>query len=409
MLSKSVIKSASCRTSNHLFIWVVAVVMLLQAMASFGQNVHQLSYNNSSWADTNLTAVAGGAGAQFIGVTAFSTSPNNDLHVFYIASSDSHIHQLTYKADLFGLWVWADEDVTVEADGMVASTSYQAPLSGFAIGNAQYVYFCGNDLRMHEYSYGDGGNWSWVDRNLSTLSGGGTSANCPDSPNYNGLVAFATTNGQRHVFYQQGFGSSAIYQLILKGSSWSVENETQATGGAEGDGTWMAGFAIANAQYVFFEAPNGDIHEYSYGAGGKSAWVDTDVTATSGGVESDTGNSNGVAAMVVPGTTQLEVYYYAGSSDLHQMTFENNKWTDENLSGPAPYLMAQIAAVVTTPNNQLHVYYAGDSGIYQKYYNGSDWSSGKLTGDSPLGGYLAGGTSSFTMGNLQYVYYISQQ
>jgi hypothetical protein len=46
---------------------------------------------------------------------------------------------------------------------VVADRTVSVPISGFALGNTQYVYFCGSDDDVHEYSYGDGGNWSWVD------------------------------------------------------------------------------------------------------------------------------------------------------------------------------------------------------------------------------------------------------
>jgi hypothetical protein len=366
---------------------------------AFGQHLHQLYYNNSNWTDTDLTSLVGGPYPAQVGITAFNTTPNNALHVFYVSNSDSHIHELFYNGSF-----WSDADLTAASGGVTAVTStFSAPNSGFALGNAQYFYFCGSDDAVHEYSYGDGGNWNWVDRNLNALVGVGA-PNC--SAFSNGLVAYATLgNSQRHVFFQPDGGSSDIYQLVLKGSAWYVEDETGMTHGAKGDGTWMAGFAIGNAQYAFFEDPKGRIHEYSYGAGGKWNWVAKNLTAVTKGGTSRTSSYTGVAAFVIPGTSQMEVYYGTSYFDMHQMTFQNKKWTDADIGGPGPVYQSQIVGFATTPNDQFHVYHqsepGGQFGVYQHYFNGS-WSSQQLSN-----GLTEGGLTGFAIGNLQYVYYIS--
>jgi hypothetical protein len=285
---------------------------------------------------------------------------------------------------------------------VVADRTVSVPISGFALGNTQYVYFCGSDDDVHEYSYGDGGNWSWVDRNLNALVGGGA-ANC--SMFSNGLIAYATPkNSQRHVFYQPSFGPNDIYQLALKGSSWYAEDETLATHGAKGDGTWMAGFAIGNAQYAYFEDEKGNIHEYSYGDGGNWNWVDKNLTAVTKGPKSATYLLAGVTAFVIPGTLRKEVYYGTSSFDLHQMTFRNKKWTDTDIGGPGPQYQSQMVGFATTPNDQFHVYeesIAGGQGVYQLYFNGS-WSSQELASVATVGGM-----TGFAINNLQYVYYMT--
>jgi hypothetical protein len=49
---------------------VLAVSFALLAASAFGQHVHQLLYNNSDWADTDLTYLTGGPDARPYGVTA---------------------------------------------------------------------------------------------------------------------------------------------------------------------------------------------------------------------------------------------------------------------------------------------------------------------------------------------------
>jgi len=397
---KEQLNSSSYRTSTRLFVFVLGLTLALCTVPAFGQHVHQLYYNNSTWTDTDLTSLAGGPSPAQVGITAFNTTPNNDLHVFYVSNSDSHIHQLYYNGSS-----WTDSDMTAATGGVTAITNtFSAPSSGFALGNAQYLYFCGSDNAVHEYSYGDGGNWNWVDRNLNALVVGGGAPNC--SAFSNGLVAYATPgNSQRHIFYQPSSSSSDIYQIVLKGAAWYGEDETVMTHGAKGDGTWMAGFAIGNAQYAFFEDVKGRIHEYSYGAGGNWNWVDKNLTGLTKGGKSDTSSLTGVAAFVIPGTSRIEVYYGTSYIDVHQMTYQNHKWTDADIGGPGPVYQSQIVGFATTPNDQFHVYHesepGGYYGIYQQYFNGS-WSSQELAS-----WFTIGGMSGFAIDNMQYVYYIT--
>jgi hypothetical protein len=401
MIGKEKRNSTSYPTSNRLFAWVLGLMLGLFALPAFGEHVHQLYYDNSNWTDTDLTSLTGGPSPAFVGMTAFNTTPNNDLHVFYISYSDSHVHELFYNGSS-----WVDADITSATGGVPAATSwFLVPISGFALGNAQYVYFCGNDDDVHEYSYGDGGNWNWVDQNLNALAVGGGAANC--STFSNGLVAYATPgNSQRHVFYQPSSGPNDIYHFVLKGSAWYVEDETLTTHGAKGDGTWMAGFAIGNAQYAYFEDAKGNIHEYSYGDGGNWNWVDKNLTKLTKGPKSALQLQTGVTSFVIPGTSRKEVYYAANPFfDLHQMTFKNKKWTDTDIGGPAPLSSSQMVAFATAPNDQFHLYeqvVAGGNGVDQLYYNGS-WSSQQLVSVLTAGG----GTTGFAIGNLQYVYYIT--
>jgi hypothetical protein len=214
-----------------------------------------------------------------------------------------------------------------------------------------------------------------------------------------------------------GNGDGSIYQLYFNGSTWSNQNLTQITKGkpATGGG-WMSGFARGNYQYVYFLSSVGDpltytghVHEYSYG----NKWVDRDWTVAAHGALADTAYSNGTAAFLVPGTTQKEVYYseFSGNGDIrniHQMTFQNSKWTDTNLSevtgGAGPTFGNQMVGFATQGIDQLHIYLVPDDGfVHQFYYNNQTWSEQIL----PSVGAAGGGMAGFAVGNLQHVYYIS--
>jgi hypothetical protein len=72
-----------------------------------------------------------------------------------------------------------------------------------------------------------------------------------------------------------------------------------------------------------------------------------------------------------------------------------------------------MVAFVTTPNNQFHIYYVPTSSeppsgteVYQLYYSGSSWSVEDLTGGTGNADYTAG-MAGFAIGNLQHVFYMS--
>ena len=93
------------------------------------------------------------------------------------------------------------------------------------------------------------------------------------------------------------------------------------------------------------------------------------------------------------------------------MTFQNNIWTDTNLSGvtggaggAGPTFGNQMVGFAMQGNDQLHVYLVPDDGfVHQFYYNIHTWSDQIL----PSVGVAEGGMAGFAIGNLQHVYYIS--
>jgi hypothetical protein len=216
------------------------------------------------------------------------------------------------------------------------------------------------------------------------------------------VLAFAgSSNNQRFVYYgvpgvdSKGDGVTEIEQLYFNGSTWSNENVTQAIKGTQAESYLaISGFAIGNDPYLFFTGSDQHLHEYS----NVNGWTDLKV------------NNNTVygvpAAYVIPGTTQMEVDYFAFSNrDLHQLTYAKGKWTNIDLSSIAnSSLYSTIVGFATTPNDQLHVYAVGSNNdVDQLYFNGSTWSYQTLPSvPNRENGPLAG----FAIGNLQYVYYL---
>ena len=96
-----------------------------------------------------------------------------------------------------------------------------------------------------------------------------------------------------------------------------------------------------------------------------------------------------------------------GQQQVHQLLYDNSNWTDQNLNGSQSISNGPVAAFLTTPNDQPHVYFLATNGhVHQHFYNGVSWSDDDLTALS--GGSAASGqVSGFSVGNYQYVYYVS--
>jgi len=366
------------------------------SLPAFADHIHHLWYNNSTWQDRDLTALThGGIATSYGGIAAFYTTPNHQLHVYYVDNNAQHVHQLYDNGK-----TWSDEDLTAVTGG---PTAYPAGISGFSIGNLQYVFYVDTNLHVHELNYN---NVGWTDQDLISLTNGHLADTAP-------LLAFPTKpNNQFHVYYQ---GTDIhMYQLYFDGSSWSNEDLTSAVGGAYCDSTlWMAGFAVGNLQHFFCAgygfSSNLDMLHFYYN---NSRWVYEDVTFLSGGSETPMHVGTGVAAFKVPGANQFEVWGITDDTHFNRYTHvvKPAQWIDydetNGIGAPPDSQSGGIAAFVTTPNNQYHVFYAPSTEIYQIYYNGTAWSVEDLTGGKGQADPNSG-IAGFAIGNLQHVFYMS--
>jgi hypothetical protein len=115
----------------------LASLLALPAIPALGQvgHIHELFYNNADWSDTDLTSLTGANSASsFAGMAAFVTSPNGQFHVYY-QDEFSDIHEFYYNGS-----AWSDSDLTTVTGGAGALSGGSA-MSGFSVGNFQYVYF----------------------------------------------------------------------------------------------------------------------------------------------------------------------------------------------------------------------------------------------------------------------------
>jgi hypothetical protein len=124
-------------------------------------HVHELFFAGGSWAANNLTALAGAVPPTPTSALTGYPLSDNSQHVFFIGT-DSHVHELSINGGS-----WADNDLTTLA-GAVAPTPASA-LTGYPLGdNSKHVFFIGTDDHVHELYFTGGAGW--VDNDLTALT-----------------------------------------------------------------------------------------------------------------------------------------------------------------------------------------------------------------------------------------------
>lgn len=379
----------SPRSLTHRFkIWTTCLILVLLSQApAFADHVHHLYYNNSTWQDQDLTELTNGGISYGSGITAFYTTPNQQFHVFYYDNNGAHVHQLYYNGSS-----WSDQDLTA----LVGGIGGYGPggISGFSIGNYQYVFYVADDQHVHELSYID----SWTDQDI-TAQGNGVLANPV-------IIAFPTKpNNQFHVYYQDS-NATDLHQLYFNGSSWSDDNLTTLTGAYCPGGQWWAGLAAGNVQHIVCPGYGGysnnlDLLHIYYN---NISWVYEDITYKVGGLPIFPDSADAVFGV---NSTQGEVYGITDDGHIHQYTDQKGKWSDLDLTfdenAPAK-TYGGITAFLTPPNKQYHIYLAPDNDIYQLYFNGTSWSVENLTGGAGQADYYAD-MAGFAISNTQHVFY----
>ena len=364
------------------------LLISLATLPASAQHVHQLSYTGA-WTDTNPV---GATTDSKTGVAAFLTTPNNQVHTFYLASDDS-VHQLFYNGVS-----WSDENLTSATGAPLALA--KSPVSGFSIDNFQYVYYIGSDHHLHQLLYN---NVKFADTDLTKTAGG------PLARTTTKLVAFTTGSPAAHVYYQSANGH--IHQTYtVERSTWQDQDLTAIAKGTPARGVWMAGFNTGNFQYVYFVATTGHVHQLFYN---NSTWTEKDLTALSGSEAVASGS--GVSAFVIAGgTDQFEVYFVGTDKHIVELSSTNNQtWAFADLTdltgAPVPAIANQIVAF-PTPNDDFHVYFVAKSHIHQLYLPiNSLWQIEDLTVESkgPNANGISG-MAGYASQNNQYVYYVAK-
>lgn len=362
-------------------------LLSLAALPAFGQHVHQLSYNGSTWVDEQLPS------AQTTVTTSIAsilTTPNNQEHVYYFAGDGefADVHQLFYNGAN-----WSDEDLTAETGAPQANPF---SVAAFSVGNYQYVYYIDLYHEVHQLLYN---NSVWADTDLTQTAGG------PQAVGQ--LVAFTTTPAV-HVFYNEA-DNSHVHQIFnTDGTNWQDQDLTVVTGGPTAAGNRVSGFNIGNYQYIYLLDDTGHIHQFLYN---NFNWTDEDLTALTKSTLSQGGNS--VAAFVIPDTKKLRVYVQAENLHILELASANNvKWSSIDLTkktkASSPGYPGTSIAGFASANSQVQVYYDSEESHINQFVlpaHTATWQNSDLM-PGPIGGAAATtGIAGFSLQNLAYVFY----
>jgi len=365
---------------------ILSILLSLAAQPAFGQHVHQLFYNGSTWVDEQLPSAQTTVSTS---IASILTTPSNQEHVYYLAGDGEFgdVHQLFYNATN-----WADEDLTAKTGAPQANPF---SVTAFSVGNYQYVYYVDLYGDVHQLLYNNSG---WADTDLTEINGG---------PQARGQLVAFTTTPEVHVFYTEG-NNSDVHQIFnTNGTNWQDQDLTVVTDGATVGGEGVSGFNIGNYQYIYFLDGPGHVHQFLYN---NSTWSDEDPTALTKSLPSVFGNR--IAAFVVPGTKKLGVYVQAENDHILQLAFTNNvKWSSSDLTkktkAPVGYPGTSIAGFASA-NNQLQVYYDSEQSHLNQLLlpaHATTWLNSDLM-PGPIGGVSAySGIAGFSLQNLPYVFY----
>jgi Fungal fucose-specific lectin len=373
----------SVLSQKSLLPYLLAVLACFPGSQAHSQDqVHELSFNGSTWTDQALPSDPT-FGHWSVQMLAFSTSPNNQRHLFYSDSIGPDVHQLFYN----GL-SWSDENLTAPFDNEAwedAGTQF----AGFAVGNYQYVYYTCAYENICQLVY-DNANWT------PTALGGDPGE---------GLTAF-TTSPAIHTFYADFRGFDLHQMYTTDGTNWQDQDLTELTHGMTYGGGNFQGFNIDNLQYVFFLGSDGHVHQYSYN---NSGWSDEDLTLLAKSPAAP--GYNNVTACLIPGTKKMRVYYIANNGHLIQLAATNSaKWSSADLtkktSGPLPDADAAMLAFGTS-DKKVHVFYESGNHVNQiSQLTATTWSNEDLT-VLTNGGFADTGTAitGFGLQDSLYIYY----
>ncbi len=236
-------------------------------------HIHELHLSpGAGWADADLSALGHSPTTSASNPSAYVT-PDNTARVVY-RGADGHVHELRLSPGAG----WADADLSsIAKSGFIAAGvpfGYVTP-----DGTARVVYDGWVDptppFHVHELRLAPGGKSPWFDADLTSI---GKSATKPaENP-----FAYVTPgdNTARVVYVGQ---DSHVHELHLPpgGKSPWTDADLSSIGKAltNAVGDTQAYVTSDNVPRVVYQGADHHIHELRLPPGGKSPWIDTDLTA----------------------------------------------------------------------------------------------------------------------------------
>jgi hypothetical protein len=198
-----------------------------------------------------------------------------------------------------------------------------------------------------------------------------------------------------------------VHQLYYNNSKWSDQDLTSIANGASAQPgiSDISSFAIGDGQHVYYAASDYHVHQMYYN---NSKWSDQNLTSIANGASAQP--ASGISSFAI--SDGQHVHYVASDQHVHQLYYDNSRWSDQDLTSVANGASAQPASGISSfaISDGQHVYYvASDQHVHQLYYNNSKWSDQDLTSIANGASAQPGirGISSLASGDGQHVYFKS--
>jgi hypothetical protein len=244
-------------------------------------------------------------------------------------------------------------------------------LTGFGYGVGEHEFYLGTNGNVYQMYLSYDTN-SWVNQNLSALSGFGVAVSG------SALTSFVSGSGssaQEHVVVLNA--AQNVYQLVTdSGGSWTFQDLTAAASAhPAASGTALSSF-VDSFQHVLYLGTNQHVYQLYY----NGKWVVQDLTTMSGAPSVASGSA---LTSFVTGS-QEHAFYLGTSQHVYQLvTNSSGKWTYQDLTALAGGALAASGSALASFSDSVgqHVLYLGTSGaVFELYYSSSDkWIGVDLT------------------------------
>ncbi len=174
-------------------------------------HVHELFIDGGTWADNDLTALAGAVPPTPTSALTSHRLGDDSQHVFFIGT-DNHVHELFIAGA-----GWHDNNLTTLAGAVPPTPTTHLTGYRLLIDNSQHVFFIGTDNHVHELDIAGAG---WHDHDLTTLAGA-----VPPTPG-SALTGYPLGDNSKHVFF---IGTdNHVHELYFTGGAGWVDNDLTA-------------------------------------------------------------------------------------------------------------------------------------------------------------------------------------
>jgi hypothetical protein len=212
-------------------------------------HVHELAYYQGGWHYRDITADTGAPSVRGVEWTAFPVG-GTDSRVYYPAD-DQHVHELAY-----GRGGWHHRDITADTGAPLADFNHG--FAGFAVGPGRTdsrVYYGDTANHVHELSHGAGG---WNHRDITESTGEPAGSCCSDA-----LAGVAVGSTDSRV-YTSG-NDHRVHELAYYQGGWHHRDFTAEDGAPEWSSEALAAFEVGSTDdpRVYYTNREG-VHELAY-------------------------------------------------------------------------------------------------------------------------------------------------